>query len=61
MSEKPETRISLHVTTDNPETVARVAEYMARTMAGLGLDGVECMLSIGPEWSFDEELDREGD
>ena len=42
-------RVSLSVTTDNPEFVARAAETFGRTAAGLGLDGMEAFLMIGPD------------
>lgn len=44
-----DTRISLSVTTGDPQIVARVAEQFARTAAGLAMEGVDCFISIGPD------------
>jgi hypothetical protein len=39
-----ETRITLTVTTNSAEILTRTTEAMARTVAGLALEGVEPML-----------------
>ena len=47
-------RIGLSVSTDDPEMVARVAEQLARTAAGLALEGVDTMVMIGPDVEFED-------
>jgi hypothetical protein len=42
-------RIGLSVVTDNPDLVARVTEQMARTAAGLALEGVDALVMCGPD------------
>ena len=46
-------RVSLSVESDDPQTLARAAETMARTAVGLVLDGCETFISMGA--SYDEE------
>lgn len=43
------TRISLSVTSDNAEVIARATEHLSRTMSGLALDGMDCIMFAGPE------------
>jgi hypothetical protein len=43
------TRITLMMTTTDPEQVARSTEHFARAAAGLALEGVEITLMIGPD------------
>jgi len=56
---------NLSVVTDDPQVVARTTEHFARMMSGLALDGVECALTIGPEFDIEfveaVEADDEGD
>lgn len=40
-------RVSLSVTTEDQQLLARVAEQFARTAAGLALDGVQCFVVVG--------------
>ena len=47
-----EIRIGLSVTSSDPLVVARVSEQFARAAAGLAMDGEQCIVSIGPEFSF---------
>jgi len=42
-------RLSLSVTTTDPEIIARTADHFARTAAGLALEGVDTFLMIGPD------------
>lgn len=42
-------RLSLAVTTGDPELIARTAEHFARAAAGLALEGVESFIMIGPD------------
>ncbi|QHB37228.1 hypothetical protein QDA03_gp13 [Microbacterium phage Terij] len=48
------TRITLSVTTSDPNIVARTAEHFARAAAGLALDGVQTFMMAGPD-TDDEE------
>lgn len=50
------TRLSLSVTSDDPTTIARATEHFARTLTGLALDGMNCILFAGPD--DDEEADE---
>lgn len=43
------TRVSLSVTSDNPETITRAMEAFGRAGAGLVLEGVSVFLLAGPE------------
>lgn len=43
------TRLSLSVTSDDPTTIARATEHFARTVSGLALDGMNCILFAGPD------------
>lgn len=43
------TRVSVWVTSTNPEIVTRAAESLTRAAIGLGLEGVDIMLTIGPD------------
>jgi hypothetical protein len=54
-------RVSLHVVTDDPETVAKAADIIARTAAGLALDGVRCYSYAGPEDEDECECEPEDD
>ena len=45
----PKIRIGLTVVTDDPQLVAKVTEQMARTAAGLALEGVDAMVMVGPD------------
>lgn len=45
----PNTRLTLTVTTEDQNAVARATEHFARTAAGLALDGVEAVIMIGPD------------
>jgi hypothetical protein len=47
------TRITLSVSTTDPNIAARAAEHFARAAIGLALDGVQTMLMAGPD--TDEE------
>lgn len=47
MSER--VRISLSVSSDDHNVVARATEHLARTACGLALDGMDCILFAGPE------------
>lgn len=49
------TRLSLSVTSDDPETIARATEHFARTVSGLALDGLDCILFAGPDPTDEEE------
>jgi hypothetical protein len=51
------TRLSLSVTSDDPATIARATEHFARTVTGLALDGMDCILFAGPD-SDDEDDDE---
>jgi len=48
------TRLSLSVTSDDPATIARATEHFARTLSGLALDGMDCILFAGPDADEDE-------
>ena len=48
------TRLSLSVTSDDPATIARATEHFARTVTGLALDGLDCILFAGPDEGEDE-------
>lgn len=48
-------RLSLSVSTDDGQIVAKAAEQFARTAAGLALDGVDCMLMVGPDFTEEED------
>lgn len=43
------TRITLSVTTEDPNLVARTAEHFARAAAGLALDGLNAVIMAGPD------------
>lgn len=49
------TRLSLSVTSDDPQTIARATEHFARTLAGLALDGMDCVLFAGPDVEEEDE------
>lgn len=49
------TRMSLSVTTDDPQLIARTAEHFARAAAGLALEGVQTFIMIGPDDEDDEQ------
>lgn len=42
-------RISLSVTTDDLDLLARVAERFAATASGLSAEGAECFIIYGPD------------
>lgn len=48
------TRLTLTVTTEDPNVVARTTEHFARTASGLALDGVETAIMIGPDSESEE-------
>lgn len=48
-------RIGLSVVTSDQDLVARVTEQMARTAAGLALEGVDAMVMVGPEDGFGDD------
>jgi hypothetical protein len=48
------TRISLSVTSEDAETIVRATDHMARTASGLALDGMNCIVFVGPEDDEDE-------
>lgn len=48
MTDTP-TRLSLSVSSTDPNVIARATEHFARTITGLALDGVDCILFAGPE------------
>ncbi len=52
-----EVEVSLFVTSDNPEVVARAAELFGRAAAGLAMDGAEVMLIIGEDYDEAEAED----
>lgn len=43
-----EVRLSMSVTSDDPEVIARATEHFARTVTGLAMDGMDCILFAGP-------------
>lgn len=49
------TRLSLSVTSDDPAIIARATEHFARTVTGLALDGMDCILFAGPD---DDEVEE---
>jgi hypothetical protein len=49
-------RIGLSVVTDDPQLVAKVTEQMARTAAGLALEGVDAMVMVGPDDFGDDDV-----
>jgi hypothetical protein len=49
------TRISLSVTSDDPTTIARATEHFARTVTGLALDGMDCILFAGPDGDDEDD------
>lgn len=54
------TRLSLSVTSDDPEVIARATEHFARTATGLALDGMDCIFFAGPceeECEYEEAAD----
>ncbi len=50
-----DTRISLSVTSDDPETIVRTAEHMSRTAIGLALGGTHCLVFVGPDEDDDDD------
>ena len=42
-------RVTLSVVTDKPEAIAKAADVLSRTAAGLVLDGHDVFLSMYPE------------
>lgn len=49
------TRLSLSVTSDDPDVIARATEHFARTVTGLALDGMDCILFAGPDDETEED------
>lgn len=49
------TRLSLSVTSESPEVIARTVEHFARAITGLALEGVDCFLMAGPAEDDEEE------
>lgn len=49
------TRLSLSVDSDDPQVIARATEHVARTITGLALDGVNCILFAGPDEETEED------
>ena len=50
-----EVRVGISMTTRDPHIVTRVSEQLGRIAAGYAMEGIECMLTIGPEFSFEEQ------
>ena len=48
------TRITLGVTTDNPELLTRATETLSRALAGLALEGVDASLMV-----YEDTIDEE--
>lgn len=46
--------VSTYCNSADPGTIARVAEVMGRTVAGLALEGIRIILSVGPDNDEDE-------
>ncbi len=46
--------VSVYVFTDDPGKATKAAEVLARAVAGLGLDGIDASLRVGPQ---QDELD----
>lgn len=47
-------RVSLSVTSADPETITRAVESMTRTACGLALEGVDTIVIVGPEEDEEE-------
>jgi hypothetical protein len=52
----PAIRVSVAVTSDNPETITRAIEAFSRAAAGLALEAsAEVYLIVGPDLDVEEE------
>lgn len=51
------TRLTLGVTTDDPELLTRTVEVFGRTLAGLAMEGVDATLMVYEEAAFEEETE----
>lgn len=47
-------RVSLSMTSTDPELVARATEHLARAATGMAMDGMTAMLFVGPEEEMSE-------
>lgn len=43
------TRLSLSVTSSDPARIAQAIEHFSRTVTGLALEGMDCILFAGPD------------
>jgi hypothetical protein len=43
------TRVSLSITSSDPQLIARAVEHFARAAAGLALDGGQAFMMAGPD------------
>lgn len=48
-------RLGLSMVTTDPAVVARVSEQFGRIAAGCAMEGVECAITVGPEFAFEDE------
>lgn len=47
-NEEPVWIVSTFCRSHDPSTIARAAEILGRTVAGLALEGITCSLHVGP-------------
>lgn len=49
------TRLTLGVTTDSPELLARATETLSRALAGLAMEGVDASLMVYEDQVYDDD------
>lgn len=49
------TRLSVSVTTDDPEILTRAIETLARAVTGMAMEGIDTFMMCGPDRDDDDD------